>query len=141
MLRSSYAASASRKNYATVKRARRHTCAPLGTITISRRRLLQTMYTPEEIRYFWAKTLGVSGPQWLILMALAGLDRGEDAGVEVVARMLHVDPSFVITHSTMLQKKGFMRRTISQVDARVVQIRLTDRFYEQMAHLASSDQH
>ena len=99
------------------------------------------MYTPEEIRYFWAKTLGVSGPQWLILMALAGLDRGEDAGVEVVARMLHVDPSFVITHSTMLQKKGFMRRTISQVDARVVQIRLTDRFYEQMAHLASSDQH
>ena len=31
----------------------------------------------QEIRYFWARTLGVSGPQWMILMALADLDQGE----------------------------------------------------------------
>jgi len=29
----------------------------------------------QEIRYFWAKALGVSGPQWMILMALADLDQ------------------------------------------------------------------
>jgi DNA-binding MarR family transcriptional regulator len=96
------------------------------------------MNNPEDIRYFWAKTLGVSGPQWLILMALTDFDRGEDVTVDVVARMLNVAPSFVSTQSKMLEKRGFVRRTISRVDARAVQISLTDKSYEHMANLASS---
>src|SRR6185312_9492579 len=64
----------------------------------------------QEIRYFWAKALGVSGPQWMILMALADLDQGAGVPVKVVSKMLHVDPSFVTTQSKMLEKKGFMRR-------------------------------
>ena len=36
----------------------------------------------QEIRYFWAKALGVSGPQWMILMALADLDQGEGVPVK-----------------------------------------------------------
>src|SRR3569833_702613 len=67
----------------------------------------------QEIRYFWAKTLGVSGPQWMILMALADLDQGEGVPVKVVSKMLHVDPSFVTTQSKLLEKKGFMRRKTS----------------------------
>jgi DNA-binding MarR family transcriptional regulator len=101
-------------------------------------RLSGSMSNPEDIRYFWAKTLGVSGPQWLILMALADLPRAEDTRVDVVARMLDVDPSFVTTRSKMLEKKGFVRRTISEVDAQVVQISLTDKSYEHLAKLASS---
>jgi len=74
----------------------------------------------QEIRYFWAKALGVSGPQWMILMALADLDQGAGVPVKVVSKMLHVDPSFVTTQSKMLEKKGFMRRKTSGDDARVV---------------------
>jgi MarR family transcriptional regulator, organic hydroperoxide resistance regulator len=94
----------------------------------------------QEIRYFWAKTLGVSGPQWMILMALADLDQGEGVPVKVVSKMLHVDPSFVTTQSKMLEKKGFMRRKTSGDDARVVQMSLTDKSYKHIASLAAQQE-
>src|SRR6266576_5501096 len=94
----------------------------------------------QEIRYFWAKALGVSGPQWMILMALADLDQGEGVPVKVVSKMLHVDPSFVTTQSKMLEKKGFMRRKTSEDDARVVQMSLTDKTYKHIAGLASEQE-
>jgi DNA-binding MarR family transcriptional regulator len=94
----------------------------------------------EELRYFWAKTLGVSGPQWMILMALADLDQGDGVPVNVVSKKLHVDSSFVTTQSKLLEKKGFLRRKTSADDARVVQMSLTDKTYKQMAQLASQQQ-
>jgi len=94
----------------------------------------------EEIRYFWAKTLGISGPQWMILMALADLDQGNGVPVKDVSKMLHVDPSFVTTQSKMLEKKGFMRRKTSPDDARVVQMSLTDKTYKHIASLASQQE-
>src|SRR5467141_60588 len=94
----------------------------------------------QEIRYFWARTLGISGPQWMILMALADLDQGEGVSVKVVSKMLHVDPSFVTTQSKLLEKKGFMRRRTSEDDARVVQMSLTDKTYKHIASLASQQE-
>jgi len=94
----------------------------------------------QEIRYFWAKALGISGPQWMILMALADLDQGEGVPVKVVSKMLHVDPSFVTTQSKMLEKKGFMRRKTSEDDARIVQMSLTDKTYKHIASLASQQE-
>ncbi|WP_084030664.1 MarR family winged helix-turn-helix transcriptional regulator [Bradyrhizobium paxllaeri] len=94
----------------------------------------------QEIRYFWAKALGISGPQWMILMALADLDQGEGVPVKVVSKMLHVDPSFVTTQSKMLEKKGFMRRKASEEDARVVQMSLTDKTYKHIASLAAQQE-
>jgi DNA-binding MarR family transcriptional regulator len=94
----------------------------------------------QEIRHFWAKMLDISGPQWTILMALADLDQGEGVPVKVVSKMLHVDPSFVTTQSKMLEKKGFMRRKTSRVDARVVQMSLTDKTYKLIAGLASQQE-
>jgi MarR family transcriptional regulator, organic hydroperoxide resistance regulator len=94
----------------------------------------------QEIRYFWAKALGISGPQWMILMALADLDQGDGVPVKVVSKMLHVDPSFVTTQSKMLEKKGFMRRKTSLDDARVVEMSLTDKTYKHIAGLASEQE-
>jgi len=91
----------------------------------------------QELRHFWAKTLGISGPQWMILMALADLDKGDGVPVKTVSKMLHVDPSFVTTQSKLLEKKGFMRRKPSEDDARVVEMSLTDKSYKQIASLAS----
>jgi MarR family transcriptional regulator, organic hydroperoxide resistance regulator len=91
----------------------------------------------QELRYFWAKALGISGPQWMILMALADLDQGEGVAVKVVSKMLHVDSSFVTTQSKMLEKKGFMRRKTSKGDGRIVQMSLTDKSYKHIANLAS----
>jgi MarR family transcriptional regulator, organic hydroperoxide resistance regulator len=63
----------------------------------------------QEVRYFWARTLGISGPQWMILMALVDLDKGEGASVRAVAKVLNVDSSFVTTQSKILEKKGLVR--------------------------------
>jgi DNA-binding MarR family transcriptional regulator len=90
----------------------------------------------EEIRYMLARMLGISGPQWLILMAISDLDRGEGVSVRVVSEKLHVDPSFVTTQSKSLEKHGFMRRITSVEDARVVLMSLTDKASKQMANLS-----
>jgi MarR family transcriptional regulator, organic hydroperoxide resistance regulator len=94
----------------------------------------------EELRYFWAKALGISGPQWMILMALADLDDKDGIPVNVVSKKLHVDPSFVTTQSKMLEKKGFLRRKTSTEDARIVLMSLTDKTYKQMAGLAAQQE-
>ncbi len=94
----------------------------------------------EELRYFWAKALGISGPQWMILMALADLDDKDGIPVNVVSKKLHVDPSFVTTQSKLLEKKGFLRRKTSTEDARIVLMSLTDKTYKQMAGLAAQQE-
>jgi DNA-binding MarR family transcriptional regulator len=94
----------------------------------------------EEIRNFWARSLGISGPQWMIMMALSDLDQDQGVPVNAVAKMLHVDSSFVTTQSKILEKKGFVRRKPSETDARVVQMSLTDRAYKQLASLAQKEE-
>jgi DNA-binding MarR family transcriptional regulator len=91
----------------------------------------------DEIRHFWAKELGISGPQWMILMAIGDLDRGNGVAVKDVSAMLHVDPSFVTTQSKMLEKNGFMRRIPSTEDARVVLMSLSDKASKKIALLSS----
>lgn len=94
----------------------------------------------EELRYFWAKTLGISGPQWMILMALADMDQDDGVPVNVVSKKLHVDSSFITTQSKLLEKKGFLRRKTSTEDARIVQMSLTDKTYKHLASLASQQE-
>jgi DNA-binding MarR family transcriptional regulator len=91
----------------------------------------------DEIRHFWAKELGISGPQWMILMAIGDLDRGKGVPVKDVSSMLHVDPSFVTTQSKMLEKNGYMRRVPSSEDARVVLMSLSDKASKKIATLSS----
>lgn len=91
----------------------------------------------EEIRHFWARELGISGPQWMILMAVGDLDSGNGVPVKDVSAMLHVDPSFVTTQSKMLEKNGFMRRVASRQDARVVLMSLSDKASKKISMLAA----
>ena len=94
----------------------------------------------EELRYFWAKTLGISGPQWMILMALADMDQSDGVPVNAVSKKLYVDSSFITTQSKLLEKKGLIRRKASADDARVVRMSLTDKTYKHLANLASQQQ-
>jgi MarR family transcriptional regulator, organic hydroperoxide resistance regulator len=89
----------------------------------------------EEIRSIWARNLGITSPQWLILMAVNDLDRGNGASVRAVSTKLHVDPSFVTTQTKSLEKNGFVRRIPSEEDGRVVLMSLTDKASKQIASL------
>src|SRR5262249_8623650 len=94
----------------------------------------------EELRYFWAKTLGITGPQWMILMALADMDESDGVPVNVVSKKLYVDSSFITTQSKLLEKKGLIRRKVSAEDARVVRMSLTDKTYKHLSTLAAQQQ-
>ena len=94
----------------------------------------------DELRDFWAEALSISGPQWMILMALVDLDKEDGVPVNVVSNKLHVDPSFITTQSKLLEKKGLLRRKPSAEDARIVKMSLTDRSYKHLAGLASQQE-
>ncbi len=90
----------------------------------------------EELRQCWARTLGISGPQWMILMAISDLDKDDGVPVNVVSKLLHVDPSFVTTQSKLLEKKALLRRKPSPTDARVVRLSLADKTQKHLASLS-----
>jgi len=81
----------------------------------------------QEIRAVLAKSMGISSPQWAILMALMDLDRGGGLPIKTVSKILNVDPSFVTTQSKLLEKKGLLHRRTSTEDGRVVRLSVTDK--------------
>ena len=112
---------------------------PVGNLDVIRRftwEISSINIHLEELRQFWARTLGISGPQWMILMAISDLDKDEGVPVNVVSKLLHVDPSFVTTQSKLLEKKGLLRRKPSPTDARVVRLSLADKTQKHLASLS-----
>lgn len=90
----------------------------------------------ERLQQIWGNTLEISGPQCMILIAVSEFD--EDAGVpvNVVSKLLQVNPSFVTAQSKLLEQKGLLCRAPSTTDARVVQMSLTNNARERLAGLA-----
>ncbi|WGR73250.1 MULTISPECIES: MarR family transcriptional regulator [unclassified Bradyrhizobium] len=68
-------------------------------------------------------------------MAVTYLGRGKGVPVNLVSRLMHVDPSFVTTHSKLLEKNGLLRHKSSANDARNVQM-LTAETRKHLARLA-----
>jgi DNA-binding MarR family transcriptional regulator len=94
----------------------------------------------DHIRDFWAQNLGVTGPQWMILMAVADLDQGHGVPVKDVSAALRVDPSFVTTQSKMLEKMSLLRRATSREDARIVLMSLSERARKHVANLSAKQE-
>lgn len=92
----------------------------------------------EDIRRAWAQFLNISGPQWLIMMAIETLDTGDGVPVGEVSSKLHVNSTFITAQSKQLESIGYIKRTASKLDARVVLLSLTDRAIKTIA--AFSDQ-
>ncbi|SCB54861.1 hypothetical protein GA0061098_103139 [Bradyrhizobium shewense] len=58
-------------------------------------------------------------------MVVTYLGREKGVPVNLVSRLMHVAPSFVTTHSKLLEKNGLMRHNSSAKDARIQQMSLT----------------
>ncbi|WP_345944124.1 MarR family transcriptional regulator [Bradyrhizobium sp. NBAIM02] len=69
--------------------------------------------------------LGITRPRWTILMAVNYLGKEMRVPVNLVSRLMLVDPSFVTTHSKLLEKNGLLRHKSSADDARIGQMSLT----------------
>lgn len=64
----------------------------------------------EDMRRAWAKLFGISGSQWLILMAIADLDQGNGVSVGDVSHKIHAVSTFVTTQTKILERMGLLNR-------------------------------
>jgi MarR family transcriptional regulator, organic hydroperoxide resistance regulator len=91
----------------------------------------------EAINAAWAQLLGVNVHQWMILLAIRSLSRGKGISVRGAADKLGMDPSVVTSQSKKLEKLGFLRRSSSKEDARVVLMSLTAKATREIDKLLS----
>ena len=94
----------------------------------------------EDIQRVWARALGISRSQWMILIAISDLDEGSGVPVKTVAEILHVNGSFVTTQSNLLEKIKLVRRRPCRMDGRVVRLFLSDRALKLLAREADRHQ-
>lgn len=94
----------------------------------------------EEIHKGWAQMLGITEPQWLILMAIDELDEGRGVSGIAVANKLRIHPAFVTNQTKKLETMEFLDRVTSPEDARFLQISLTEKARAEIAKLSMKRQ-
>lgn len=84
------------------------------------------------------RRIGVTGSQWLLIMAVDGLGEGEGVSVRDVAALLNVDGSFVSAQSKILEEQGILRRSQSAEDKRLVLLAVTELAKRRLGDLESA---
>lgn len=90
----------------------------------------------EEVARHWGNLLNISGPQWLILMAIDYLDKEAGVSISEVSSKLHVNSTFVTTQTKKLEIDGYVARRSSLLDGRVVLLSLTSKARRSIARLS-----
>ena len=91
----------------------------------------------EAVRDALAKDLGVSGPQYSMLMAIARLAGADGVPVGRVANQLHVTGSFVTVETGKLVRGGLVEKAPNPQDGRSVLLRLSERGAALLERLAT----
>lgn len=79
----------------------------------------------DKIRTYWGGMIGITGPQWNILMAIDHLDEGKGVSVGEIANKLHVNSTFVTAQTKIMENFGHLQRLTSESDRRVILVSLT----------------
>jgi DNA-binding MarR family transcriptional regulator len=93
------------------------------------RKLLYKFFTIEQhlsnVRSYFGRRLGITGPQFNLLMAVQQLQGSSGVGVRAVAEFLHVTVSFIVAESRKLEAAGFIDKRTNEKDARATLMTLT----------------
>jgi DNA-binding MarR family transcriptional regulator len=89
--------------------------------------LLTISVRMETAREHLARRLGVTGPQYSILMAIARLQGGHGVRVGAVAKALHVTSAFIATETGRLARLGLLSKNPNPKDRRGILLALTPR--------------
>src|SRR5262245_54899635 len=73
----------------------------------------------QEVRRYLGERIGISGPQYNLMMAIAELQGREGVSVGRVAEYLHVARPFVTTEAGKLARMGYLRKANDAADRRV----------------------
>lgn len=93
-----------------------------------------------ELRAYLAKELGLTGPQFSLLLAVAHAQKEEglEEGINVtrLARQLRVTPAFVTTEAGKLIRMRLLAKRGSKVDRRGVLLSMTERGHTRLTTFA-----
>lgn len=93
------------------------------------RKLLYDMFTVgnrlEEIRRRLGARIGISGPQYTMMMAIAELEGSSGVSVGRVAEYLHVAQAFITAESGKLARQGYIEKKSDATDRRVSRLRIS----------------
>lgn len=92
----------------------------------------------EATRSGLAELVGLSGPQYTILISVSHLEEAGDVSVSTVAEHLHYSGAFVTLEVGRLVKKGLVSKRPSTRDRRRVRLAVTDAGRDLLAELAAT---
>jgi DNA-binding MarR family transcriptional regulator len=79
----------------------------------------------ETIRRLLGARMGVTGPQYSIVIAIAELEGSSGVSVGRVADYLHVAPTFITAESGKLVRRGYIEKRSDPADRRISRLRIT----------------
>jgi DNA-binding MarR family transcriptional regulator len=86
--------------------------------------LVQDLFTiaarMESVREYFGRWMGISGPQYSLMVAIAHMQGANGVNVGAVARALHVSSAFIASESGKLARKGLLSKRKSPQDRRGV---------------------
>jgi len=88
------------------------------------------------IRDGYGSIMGITGPQYTILISIAHLNRQGDVSVSLVAEHLHLSGSFVTNEIGKLIQLGLVEKTQDENDRRRVMLSVSPKGWEQFKELA-----
>ena len=79
----------------------------------------------ERVRVHFASRMGMSGPQYSVLRAVAALQGSEGVSIGVIAKHLQVTSTFITVQSGVLAQCGFLTKREDATDRRISRLSLT----------------
>ena len=86
----------------------------------------------ETVRTHLARRIGITGPQYSVLVAIAQFQGADGVSVGQVAEVLHVSGAFITAETRQLERFGLVIKAINPRDRRGVLLRLTPNGARQM---------
>lgn len=97
--------------------------------------LIAISLTTESVRAALGARIGITGPQYSILVAILRMRQGEHVRVRDVAAYLHVSAAFVTAEAGKLAQRGLLRKLPSTSDGRSRLLSLTRQGEAQLERL------
>ena len=94
--------------------------------------LLTISVRMETVRTHLARRIGITGPQYSVLVAIAQFQDADGVSVNKVAEVLHVSGAFITAETRRLERLGLVIKAINPRDRRGVLLRLTPNGERQM---------
>ncbi len=94
----------------------------------------------ERVRGHLGGRMGITGPQYSVLIAIAHLQGDTGVSVGAVAQTLHVSSAFVAVETGKLARRGLLAKRTNPSDRRGVLVSLTPDGQLRLAHIGSEIQ-